>query len=186
MFMRSLRACLVFAACSRSGVVTPERNPIVAQHADLDRAEAQWLASGSTITGMTSGLQRVVRGFTPRRGTQRYVRSATLLRGNTQSARVRPNGTELFAAIRQGMASGSDVRVSYDGVLGYPVHIDIPIRQGWPMPSGARTSATFCRWRRRDELTDHKRKCICGRGSKACRVVQSARFRGRSSREVPR
>jgi hypothetical protein len=127
MFMRSLRTCLVFAAVLTLWGCHSGTDPIVAQHADLDRAEAQWLASGihdywydvgTYSAWFVDSLRVEVRNDT--------VRSATLLRGNTQVHGFGRTVPELFAAIRQGMASGSDVRVSYDGVLGYPVHIDIP------------------------------------------------------------
>jgi hypothetical protein len=107
-------------------------DPIAEQITDLDRAESLWLAAGihhysyeigSASDWFADSLRVDVRND--------VVSSTTVLGGSSilhSSGRTVP---ELFAAIRQSLANGSNVRAFYDGARGYPTHIDAPDPPGW-------------------------------------------------------
>jgi hypothetical protein len=127
MVTRSLRRRVGLAATLTLGGCHFGTDPMAEQQSALDRAEAQWFDAairnysydiGSVSAWFQDSLRIEVRNDS--------VLSATVLRGNIAAHAFAETVPGLFAAIRQGLASGSDVRVSYDRTLGYPTHIDIP------------------------------------------------------------
>ena len=119
--LAALTAALTLGGCHNF------TDPIVVQHTDLARAEAQWHAAGihdytydigSYSAWFVDSLRVDVRNDA--------VTSATVLRGNADVHGFGMTVPDMFAAIHRGLVDGSDVRVTYDGTLGYPIRIDIP------------------------------------------------------------